>query len=245
MKYELETIPIWDTYKLDTECPLCHLEERALETYVEYYLGNSVMIPETRVEVNKTGFCPAHYTCLFESGKNRHGLGLVTHTHLKEETARLQTHFKRIKAAAGGSGEEKLPKILERFTGYVDQFEHSCLICDRIEYTLERYAFTIAYLWKKDEEFKQAFGESRGFCIRHLPFMIGMAKKVLRVRPFREWLGVVMGLQEKSFERLDGEVEWFTQKFDFQNNGKPWGTSKDALHRGIQKLTGRIQKDRK
>ena len=49
---------------------------------------------------------------------------------------------------------------------------------------------------------------------------------------------------DASLERLEGEVQWYTQKFDYQNDGKPWGTSKDALQRVLQKLSGLVMHDR-
>ena len=40
----------------------------------------------------------------------------------------------------------------------------------------------------------------------------------------------------KNFERLEGEIEWFTKKFDYRNSDKPWGNSRDAVKRSVNKL---------
>jgi hypothetical protein len=48
------------------------------------------------------------------------------------------------------------------------------------------------------------------------------------------------GIQRKSMDRVEEEIHWYTQKFEFGNRDKPWGSSKDALQRGIQKMTGRF-----
>ncbi|OQY40473.1 MAG: hypothetical protein B6229_01595 [Spirochaetaceae bacterium 4572_7] len=53
MKYELETIPVWDAFKADCECPICKLKEKAEETYLKFFLGNSVMVPETPLKDKK------------------------------------------------------------------------------------------------------------------------------------------------------------------------------------------------
>ena len=43
MKYELETIPVWDAIKDDNECFLCTLMKQSEQVAVSYYLGSSVM----------------------------------------------------------------------------------------------------------------------------------------------------------------------------------------------------------
>ena len=61
MKEVLETIPVWDALKEDTECPICSLMKKAEEDALKYYLGPAVMVPEIRVEINKKGYCNKHW----------------------------------------------------------------------------------------------------------------------------------------------------------------------------------------
>ena len=58
VKYQLETIPVWDGISSQSECFICDLMEEAQKDSISFYLGSSVMNPETRVKVNATGFCP-------------------------------------------------------------------------------------------------------------------------------------------------------------------------------------------
>ena len=238
MKYELETIPIWDTYDMDTECPLCVLGEKAERRYVDFFLGSSVMAPEMRVEVNQTGFCSNHLQALFSSGLNLHGLGLLMHTHLSEQSARLAKLHREIKS------ESQTRKKSANYLQFINALTKTCMICDRVDYTIKRYAFTIVYLWQKQTDFKQKFTESKGFCYEHLPYILVMAEECLGRKKLSKFMGQVTDLQEMSLLRLCEEIRWFTQKFDYQNNDKPWGTSKDALHRVLQILSGVIFKDR-
>ena len=46
-------------------------------------------------------------------------------------------------------------------------------------------------------------------------------------------------LEQKNLERTEHDLEWFTLKFDYRNQDKPWGNSKDAVERTINKLKGR------
>jgi len=254
MKYELETIPIWDAYDAESECPLCLLEEKAEKSYLEFFLGGSVMIPEMRIEVNRTGFCPQHFSLLFKED-NRHGLGLITHTHLKEIMGKIDRRHKRLAFRAGGGvpfmarlfsrGKKvSLKDALHNFITLIRKTEAKCMICDRIDYTLKRYTFTIVYLWQRDREFKEKFQESKGFCLHHLPHVIGMAEEIMGGRRLSQFVANLIPLQERSLTRLEEEIKWYTLKFAYENRDKPWGTSKDALHRTLQKLTGKIMKDK-
>ncbi|MFP4364561.1 MAG: DUF6062 family protein [Spirochaetia bacterium] len=244
MKYELDTIPIWDAYKEDTECPLCLLQEKAEAHYVKYFQGHSVMIPEIRVEVNKTGFCEAHYTQMYKSRENPLGLGLISHTYFEEQMKHLKKEHDRLRKIINKNAPrgEKFLKVSQILQDKLLESQHTCMVCDKIDYTLNRYKFTIVYLWKKNEEFKTEYLKSRGFCFKHYEKMISMAQDSLNKKLFGQWMADTMELQEKNWERLAGEVDWYTQKFDANNSQKPWGTSKDALPRTIQKLIGRTQK---
>ena len=245
MKYKLETIPVWDAFKEDTECPICFLSEKAEERYLKFYLGSSVMNPETRVEVNKTGFCPHHYSGLLQIRSN-HALGLMTHTHLEKRMEFLKKYLSSIKTEASKiSGKsialksKKLGSAIKSLEKHLIEHEESCMICTRIAYTIQRYTFTIIHLWKTDGEFRDFFQKSNGFCFHHLPEVLKMAEEVLSPGKLGEFIEELIPIMEKNNERLEKEILWFTQKFDSQNFEKPWGTSEDAHYRTIQKLTGR------
>ena len=242
-KYELETIPIWDAFDAHSECPLCILDEAAEKRYVEFFLGNSVMVPEMRVEVNKTGFCPNHFKMLWSAAQNRHPLSLVTHTHLLDVMKGAERLEKGLTSAAKG-GSKSSERRVEKYIEYLRGRERSCMICDRMDYTLERYEFTIVYLWQHKEDFAETFRASKGFCYHHLPRLLEMADRQLGRAACAKFAGEVAALQREHLERLERELLWYTQKFDYQNNDKPWGTSKDALHRALQKITGCIFRDR-
>ena len=82
-------IPVNDAYNEACGCPICRLRDKAETNYLEYYLGPSLMEPDTRKITNKTGFCPVHMGKLNQAVTNRLGLGLVMHTHLKIFTKNL------------------------------------------------------------------------------------------------------------------------------------------------------------
>jgi len=140
MKYKLETIPVWDAVKRQKAerqkhemndpreeetarscCFLCRLMEDSEQRYIDYYLGSSVMNPETRVQVNSRGFCPHHYLALTKAEKPQ-ALALIAHTHLLETRKTAKPYLRRLqKLAAGSNGVGKTeftePETSEKAAG--------------------------------------------------------------------------------------------------------------------------------
>ena len=72
----------------------------------------------------------------------------------------------------------------------------------------------------------------------HLRMLIQATEKYLSPSNRKEFLRVLMQQQLEHMDRIEQELEWFTKKFDYRYNDAPWGNSKDALPRSIQKLKG-------
>ena len=92
MKYHIDTIPVWDAVKLDTECLLCALRKKTEEQEIQRYLGASVMEPDIRIQVNNKGFCGYHHQMLFAQS-NRLGHALMLHSHVIELRKKLAPHL--------------------------------------------------------------------------------------------------------------------------------------------------------
>lgn len=118
MKYELQTIPIWNAYNSGADCPLCHLEQSLEADYQRFFLGNSVMAPDMRIEVNAKGFCRQHYRLLYR-GENKLGLALMAQTRLEERRRSFTAVMRKAGSAAGGSRGliDSLRRALRRLTG--------------------------------------------------------------------------------------------------------------------------------
>ena len=240
MKYTLDTIPVLDAYKADCECPLCKLRILCEDQYVDTMLASAYMEPEWRVKSNETGFCARHFELMFDR-RNRLGLALMTHTHMQEVIASLEKILegsgagkKSLLSSLRGSGkadENGMPaKIRARMDG--------CVICEQVDKALTRYAYTIAQLYFTNSEFKAQFEHSKGFCLPHLALVLEMAEKTLSGAQLPAFQKAVAALEIETLKRVEGELEWFTLKFDYRNDGKPWGNSKDAPERAINKLMG-------
>ena len=113
MKQHIDTAPVWESYRQDCECPLCLLQAKVETSTVEYFLGESVMEPSQRIEVNKKGFCAGHFKKMYDAG-NRLGLALITHTYMKETLTRLRDNAAKAQDAAA---EEAGKSIFKRMGG--------------------------------------------------------------------------------------------------------------------------------
>lgn len=88
---------------------------------------------------------------------------------------------------------------------------------------MARYVETICYLYKKDESFRKAFGESKGVCMRHYPLLLRGAGQHLSGTVQLDFLTALLDVQERNLARMEHDLEWFTLKFDYRNQDKPWG----------------------
>lgn len=238
VKYELQTIPVWDAYEHEADCPLCFLEERLEADYQRFFLGSAVMAPEMRVEVNRIGFCANHFS-LLERGSNRLGLALMTQTHLAERRARFEKARRAAARAAGSAKTRKiraeLDTLLEALTGE----ERSCMICNRLATDLANYAFTIVSLHRSDEDFAETLRNSRGFCLPHMRTTIEVAREVLRGKELAAWLSDLFSVQDATLSALDEGLEDLVSRYDYRSTEPLTQSVKAALARAISKIVGR------
>lgn len=259
MKETIYTIPVNEAFETPCECPLCKLENRFENDRVNYYLGPSLMEPENRIETNETGFCAEHFAMMYDTQANRLGLGLMIHTHLCEQNERFgkisglngkesrqtdedadandpkpvkRSFFASLKN--GGDSTKAADAILK----YIDEQQSSCCICRDLEKTMERYCEVITHMYFSEKEFRDRFDRGLGFCMPHLAMLIRAAKKNLSGSRQETFLNAVIRMQADNLKRIEGEVEWFTKKFDYRNKDADWGNSRDAVSRSIEKLTG-------
>ena len=236
MRQHIDTIPVWDAFKTDCECPLCELREQNENNYVNSFTGGSVMEPDVRVEVNTKGFCARHFKMMMV-GDRRLGVALMAHTYLKQTMARLGESKMAVQAvpARGGLFSKKAPAAGVDLSPITD----SCILCDRLNATMERYVYTTVYLWKKDGSFRQQLASSKGFCLKHYAELLKAGPEQLSGQELKQYNDMVNDVEMKNLARLEQEIEWFTLKFDHKNADKPWGNSRDALPRTVLKLRGK------
>ena len=73
----------------------------------------------------------------------------------------------------------------------------------------------------------------------HARALARMAGESLSAEKASAFADALNKLQQENLDRVEKELFWFTQKFDYRNADKPWGNSKDAPERAIIKLRGK------
>lgn len=236
-KEEIYTIPINDAFLVDCECPLCAINEKLEQDGIEFTLGNSsYMEDDVRDATNALGFCKTHYQKLYLE-KNRLGVALILQTHMvtvqKELDQLLKSPGIKTKKSLMGKKTTKDPVV-----DYIEEKVSSCFICEKMVQTFDRYVDTLFYLWKRNDGFRELFKNSKGFCLEHFAVLYSRSNDYLNGTNLKEFQKVLIPLQQAHFSRVKEDIDWFVQKFDYRFQEEPWKNSKDALPRGIKKISG-------
>lgn len=235
MQYHLDTIPVWDAMKAESECPLCTLRRKTELMQVERSLGGSVMEPSSRIRMNEKGVCREHQQMLF-SAQNRLGHALLMDSHAIEVLSQLES-IGGIRGAKGFLGRGKNVE-LEAAAQKLEKLSSGCVLCEEIDGHMERYAYTFVQLWKSDEGFRKKLSESKGCCMPHTAQLLRFAKRTLTGEKQGEFATQMLSLLLSNLTQSHDELKYFTQKFDYRNQDKPWGNSKTALERVVNRLRG-------
>ena len=222
MKEKIYTIPINEAFDEACECPLCLIERRLETEAVDYELGAAMMEPDHREISNEKGFCKKHLEMMFEK-ENKLSLALVLDTHLQEVRKKISA----LKSAKKGLFKKETPSI--------KQTVDSCIVCEKIEKTMNRYIDVLALMWKDEPEFREKFQKSKGFCLPHF-------EKLLE-RASGDFFEALLEKEEKELEAINDDIHKFTLKFDYRNRDMEWGTAKDAPKQCVEKTVGYIKEE--
>ena len=232
-------IPVNDAYSQSCGCPICALRDKAENDYLSYYLGPSLMEPDTRKITNKTGFCPEHMGKLNQAVTNRLGLGLVMHTHLKDVHSDIADNLSACAPTKAGfmRGFNSDYKVkLNSLADHIDSRVSSCPICDKLNDTMRHYIEIIVWMFGHDKEFQTKFSGIQYHCLPHLSMLLRQAAK-LNQNEASDFVAVLAHNNNEALTALISDVEFFTLKFDYRNTDKPWGTAKNSIQRSMRYLS--------
>ena len=215
MNLHINTALIAENFAKPCECPLCEIEETVDKWLVEQFLSEAVMEDHAREEVNKKGFCYEHLRKLY-AGSNKLGFALQLQTRLAALRPRLAGRPKAAKKTAAALSAEL----------------GTCVICELRDANMKRYAETVADMYRKEAAFREKFEASKGFCLKHYC-------ELLQAGGSPEFVEGLQRVQTANMDRIAEELAGFVQKFDHRYADKPWGNSKDAHIRAMQKYQGK------
>ncbi len=243
MKEQLYTIPLNDAVNANDECPFCFIERKAEQDALDFTLGSSssYMESDIREQTDEIGFCKNHMQKMFSYG-NTLGNALILKTHYQKLRKEMHEQFAAFtpgKTPLLGKLRKQAPDTsANAIHAWTAGRDCSCYICQGIRSTMQRYTETFFYLYRKDAAFKEKILNGKGFCLSHFGLLCSAADKYLNDREKSEFYPAMFDLMERNFQRLEEEIEWLTDKFDYRFKDADWKNSRDALQRGMQKLRG-------
>ncbi len=242
MKEQLYTIPLNDAVNAGDECPFCFIERAVEQDLLDFTLGSgsSYMESDVREATDKAGFCRAHFKKMFDYG-NTLGNAWILKTHYMEMRRQMAKEFDKYQPEKGGFMSKFAKSDGNRRNSiglWVKETEESCYICKRFADTYERYLDTFFVMYQKDDAFVQKIKNSKGFCLHHFGDLCEAAESRMNDKQKAEFFPAMFHLMTENMDRLQEDVSWMVEKFDYRNKDADWKNSRDAIQRGMQKLKG-------
>lgn len=255
MQETIYSLALHDAFRQESECPFCLIEEKREKECLDYLLNQAIMDVRSRGETNREGFCRRHFELMYRRRANRLQLALILDTHLAAENAKLR----KLAAGVGVSVRSRMKKTADappfgtvfsfgggkkktgpegRLLSELRYQEKACFICRKIHEVMGEHIKVTFHLWEKEKEFTAVFTEKKGFCQKHFRQLLEGAAKNLSPRQRQVFITHLIEQQLANLERIQNEVHRFTEKMSYHNEELPWGNARDALIRGIKKLTG-------
>ncbi len=235
MAEQLYTIPVHDAFSSDCECPLCLLKRDLEQNAIEFTMGPSYMEDDNREITDKLGFCEDHLHKLY-ANKNRLGLALMLKTHTDKTIRDLKALAEKEGGTAKGGLFAKKSQGASPLVEYVKHLEKSCFVCGRMEKVFARYIDTVFHMWKKDAAFPEMMKKCRGFCNLHYCMLYEGAPAALSGKQLEEFKTLLNEVYFAGMERVNEDLSWFIDKYDYRNKDAPWKNSKDAIPRAVIKV---------
>ena len=238
MVESIYTIPLTEALDENCDCMFCYLEEKLEREQIEYALGAAMMEPDFRILSNEKGYC-RHHIGMMARSKKALPLALVMDT-------RCDTVLKRIKESCDfnkkGGLFKKGKSNYDSLKDAVCDLSGTCLVCERVEKTMEKFMNTFWYLYGKEPDFKNRFLSGKGVCINHFSKLLCALSSVSGGK--REtFLKEIYDFEMKVLEHEKEEVFGFTKMFDYRNEKGEWNVKKDAHLNCAARLSGRFERE--
>lgn len=202
-------------------CPFCTLAARLESDELDLILGASMMEPDIRIQTNKLGFCPDHFSKMLRHGK-RLPLALILESHLNE-----------LKSDTMKKGVVKSP---EKAAARIRELNSTCYVCKRIGDNYYRMLANAAYMWGQDFDFRKKFASQPYLCGRHFADICEVAKKEVGKRLAPDLCAAAAQLYGNKLEDLSDEVSRFCRSFNHSYQDEPIGNAATSVERSIEFL---------
>jgi len=234
MSNHIHTIPVMDALRDPQGCAFCVMQKKLENDVIQFILGPAYMEDDVRMETDKVGFCKKHLQSMYTQ-QNRLGLALMLHTHVKKlckDTGNIIDGRMPIKLF----GKDPAG-VVPRLQAHLVKTNQSCYVCTRANDTFDRYMDTFFYLWGKGGDDAKVIEGQTSYCLPHFIELLATVEKLGRGRK-EKCLDVLLPIWKRFVNELEGDLDWFVQKFDHRNAAEPWKNSKDVLPRAMGFIGG-------
>lgn len=237
MVESIYTIPLTEALDENCDCMFCYLEQKLEREQIEYALGAAMMEPDFRILSNEKGYCRNHIGMMARA-KKALPLALVLDTRCDEVIKTLEGVD--LSKKGGVFKKEKSPA--EKLSEIVTKLDSTCLVCERIAHTMDKFTNTFWYLYGKEPDFRKRFLESNGVCMHHFALLL---KTLLNVSGSKRdvFACELYDLQMKILEHERDEVHGFVKQFDYRSDKGEWKVAKDAHLSCAARLSGSFERD--
>lgn len=224
MKPNIATIPITDLFTETDGCPICRMRRMLEEQYVEYITGAAMMAPDVRIITNRVGFCHRHYSMMVNNGP-RLSNALLLQTHIDEVRGKVFP-----KKSADQPNKAMLSAIRE--------LDHTCYVCDRIDFDILHLLRTVYVQFGKDEEFRAQYRAQDYICLDHYALVMeNVNKKAMDKKTLEQFYEETNRLAKGYMDTLYDDVTHFASMYDYRNQGGDYKNSKDSIERAVNFIT--------
>lgn len=238
MKETIYTIPLTEALEKECECAFCFLEDKLEKEQIDYALGPAMMEPDYRILSNEKGFCRRHAEKLSKA-KRALPFALVLDTRCDAVIKRLKDAEPQAKKGGFFSKKESGYDALLALT---ESLTCTCLICERIENTMNKFLDTFWYLYDNEAEFKEKVLSGKGFCLRHFAKLL----KTMEHLPAKKreiFAKELYSLELVALNKAKTDVHGFAKQFDYRSDKENWQGPKDAHFLCAARLSGSFERD--
>ena len=218
-----------------TGCPVCRLEQRSLERYIENLFYASVNDIKTRERLRASlGFCRDHARLIMERKLgNALGFAIIYNDVITNILRGIENDDAPQNARPLSGLLKQMPQqvsaLVQRIVYTLSPHKH-CIVCQQQDKTLHNI---LSFLGEglNNSDVIMALQGSDGLCIPHL-------KKTFESVRDLETGNLLLSIHREKLESLRGELEEFIRKNDYRFKEEGFGAEGNSWQRAVNKITG-------
>ncbi|HET9910847.1 MAG TPA: DUF6062 family protein [Anaerolineales bacterium] len=224
----------------ESGCPVCRLEQQAVERYLDNHFYENVNSPKWRERLRASlGFCHEHaWLGVNQRLGDALGYTIIYQDIVNTILNQLNDNNRPVRSSRGwasllGQIPEQVRGMIERML-YAFTARKRCPVCERRDETI-RSILSVLAEELKTSEMAEALQASEGLCLPHLRLVLEHIKDPSSCEK-------LFTIQREKLEGLRTELAEFIRKNDYQVIREGFGKEGDAWLRAVSILTGARKK---